>query len=535
MKFCNECGTKISESQKFCAACGATVKNEVATEKKKVPVNIEVGEKLVGEKLVEEKRSIIKEEKNRKVSENINEEKISIGNETNKVNKNKTERKLLNLKFNKVIIIPAIAIVVIIAGFISTKMYFSIKYSPDKLVDNFYNAIVNSDVELLKQMLYTNDEKLELDEASINSLITYFNESNLKLKDIMSSLKEDISMANRLSVKGSQILFNDKESFALTLDRKNVLFNKYIIMIKPMYINILAKAQDAKVFHNGQDTGVLVKDVKSDFGPVILGDVIYLSTTVDGNEEKTEEIKVNEYNIGMSLNFGDEDDSVIDSNITRGNTNIGSNVNSANLTDNIYIEKYKNIDYVIPNINNVEIVFKDLNSYTYEELFIARNELFGRHGYVFKSYPNLQKYFESKKWYKSNPSYSGELTGDVEKFNLGQLKSIEFLKMASEKYPTITREYVFSNSDTIELKKSDVIELNDWELIIARNEIFARYGLEFSTKELMNHFKTKSWFIIDSSVGNDVQLTSTERKNVETILEEEKKRIEIVINHDLGN
>ena len=95
-------------------------------------------------------------------------------------------------------------------------------------------------------------------------------------------------------------------------------------------------------------------------------------------------------------------------------------------------------------------------------------------------------------------------------------------------------DYVFANSDTVELTAGQVSSVNDWELIVARNEIFARYGLHFSTKELLEHFKGKSWFTIDSSVGNDVELNSIEYKNVTTILDEENRRIEKAANHDLG-
>lgn len=210
--------------------------------------------------------------------------------------------------------------------------------------------------------------------------------------------------------------------------------------------------------------------------------------------------------------------------------------NDDNLSEvaNYYIGKYKDRDYIISSSNSVELDFKSLNDYDAEELLIAKNEIFARYGYIFKSQPNLQLYFESKSWYKANPSYSGELLKEVEEYNLGMIKSLEFLKFARESNISITSSFVIPNSNTLEITSSEVSELNDWELVVARNEIFARYGLGFSTKELLQHFKERSWFVIDSSLGNDMALTAIENKNVATILEEEERRTELRLSYDLG-
>lgn len=201
---------------------------------------------------------------------------------------------------------------------------------------------------------------------------------------------------------------------------------------------------------------------------------------------------------------------------------------------NYYIDKYKDRDFIIPSSDSVELDFKALNDYNSEQLLIAKNELLARYGYIFNSQPNLQAYFESKSWYKANPNYSGELLKEVEEHNLGMIKSLEFLKFARESNTSITRSFVLPNSNTSEITISEIAELNDWELIVARNEIFARYGLAFSTKELLQHFKERSWFVIDSSLGNDMPLTAIENKNVTRILDEEKRRIELRFNNDLG-
>ena len=190
-------------------------------------------------------------------------------------------------------------------------------------------------------------------------------------------------------------------------------------------------------------------------------------------------------------------------------------------------------EYVISTSNTKEITFSELNDYTIDEIFIARNEMLARYGYSFTGKENLKKYFQSKSWYKENPEFDGILPSEIEALNFEMLGSIEYLKKAYEKAGDIKRDYVLESNNR-QLQSADKIsELTDWELIIARNEIYARYGLNFSTKEIKDHFLSKSWFKINNDVGNDLALTEIENKNLQLILNEEKKRMNIAFDHDL--
>ena len=64
-------------------------------------------------------------------------------------------------------------------------------------------------------------------------------------------------------------------------------------------------------------------------------------------------------------------------------------------------------------------------------------------------------------------------------------------------------EYVFYDSDTRYLTSSDLKGLSSWELKIARNEIYARYGYSFEDEELRRYFLNKSWYEEDSSINKD--------------------------------
>jgi len=80
-------------------------------------------------------------------------------------------------------------------------------------------------------------------------------------------------------------------------------------------------------------------------------------------------------------------------------------------------------EYIIPGSDSRYLTDSDLAGLTKEQLAIARNEIFARHGYIFM----VQKYvdyFSSKSWYKADPSYTGELS-DIEEYNVNLIKERE--------------------------------------------------------------------------------------------------------------
>ena len=59
-----------------------------------------------------------------------------------------------------------------------------------------------------------------------------------------------------------------------------------------------------------------------------------------------------------------------------------------------------------------------------EDLRVLRNEVYARHGRVFKD-AKLQKYFESQAWYKPNPDFKDDQLAEIEVKNLAKIKEAE--------------------------------------------------------------------------------------------------------------
>lgn len=85
-----------------------------------------------------------------------------------------------------------------------------------------------------------------------------------------------------------------------------------------------------------------------------------------------------------------------------------------------------NKDYIIENSNSAYLTKEDLKTLSKKQLSYARNEIFARHGYAFKS-QEYQEYFSSKKWYSIDESYDGNqnVLNEYEKANLKLIESLE--------------------------------------------------------------------------------------------------------------
>ena len=75
---------------------------------------------------------------------------------------------------------------------------------------------------------------------------------------------------------------------------------------------------------------------------------------------------------------------------------------------------------------------------------------------------------------------------------------------------------VLPTSNSAELTDADLSGLTAQELTYARNEIYARYGYVFDSKELNDYFATKSWYTVNSAATDD-SLSDLEKKNAEFI------------------
>ncbi|MCL4366847.1 YARHG domain-containing protein [Patescibacteria group bacterium] len=94
-------------------------------------------------------------------------------------------------------------------------------------------------------------------------------------------------------------------------------------------------------------------------------------------------------------------------------------------------------------------------------------------------------------------------------------------------------QFVLPFSNTRAVVEADLKDLTPWQLKVARNEIYARYGRAFVSQDLACYFAKQSWYK-ENPAYSDQSLSSLEIANVNFISSFEKKINSPLINHDSG-
>lgn len=92
------------------------------------------------------------------------------------------------------------------------------------------------------------------------------------------------------------------------------------------------------------------------------------------------------------------------------------------------IKEYKLQEYIFPDSDSKYLSEDEVRSVEADKLFIGRNEIFARHGYIFED-EGLKKYFGSTPWYQGttqgNQFSADAVFNDFEKKNVELIKKIE--------------------------------------------------------------------------------------------------------------
>lgn len=91
-----------------------------------------------------------------------------------------------------------------------------------------------------------------------------------------------------------------------------------------------------------------------------------------------------------------------------------------------------------------------------------------------------------------------------------------------------TADYVLPDSSSRYYSRSELEKLSLWELYLARNEIFARYGRGFKNQDLVDYFATRHWYqqryTPEQFDAMGTPLNDYEQKNTQLMLEIERDR-----------
>lgn len=183
--------------------------------------------------------------------------------------------------------------------------------------------------------------------------------------------------------------------------------------------------------------------------------------------------------------------------------------------------------YILPQSSQRLLTYVDIENFTKQDMMLARNEIFARHGRKFND-EDIRTYFEAQSWYNGTiapEDFSTSVLSAVEQQNIDFIKQYEdglngVSQQVGSSGSVITYNgYMIPQSSSRRLTYADIAGLSKWQLSIARNEIYARNGRMFSDPDIRAYFEAQSWYYgyIAPENFTTSMLSATEQYNVEFI------------------
>lgn len=174
-----------------------------------------------------------------------------------------------------------------------------------------------------------------------------------------------------------------------------------------------------------------------------------------------------------------------------------------------------------------ELTMADLIDKSTHDLMIMRNEIYARNGFIFYN-EELKSHFGMMRWYVGTtrtPNFTY-----IEQKNIMFIKSVEDARTSGSSQHSPTTSYqtsyagipgMFPQGSARELYIEELRDMSDHDLLIMRNEIYARNGFIFYNAELKAHFGAQSWY---NGYTREPSFTYIEQKNIMLIKSVEDAR-----------
>ena len=158
---------------------------------------------------------------------------------------------------------------------------------------------------------------------------------------------------------------------------------------------------------------------------------------------------------------------------------------------------------------NKAITEQMLSGLSLHELRLLRNEVYARHGRMFRA-EWLQQYFFFQPWYNPDENFKDETLSGNDKLNVETIV----------KYENKIHQELSTKPITQAVLEGLFIE----DASQMRHEIYARHGKMFKEAWLQKYFSSFDWYKADPNF-TDSALTDVEKKNIATIAAYEKRAV----------
>ncbi|MGH1327352.1 TcaA 3rd/4th domain-containing protein [Bacillus pretiosus] len=363
--------------------------------------------------------------------------------------------------------------VVVIVGLF---LYGSSYYKQAAQVERIITIVQERDGEQLAKIVTADDPLVIVTRESLMPLFSYIKEN----PSYVNELKEQLRIGEK---QGNGI---EKADFSLTKDGKYFfLFDRYKLKAKTYYTTLLSNEKGTSLKMNGKEIDKTDdKKFEKQYGPFLPGTQVFQAEYKNdyvklSREEKVVLMKQGQNNVTIDLTLQGQYITV-QTNVpgatlyvnqkpvtaltgeeimwgpvaTDGSTTIYLERNGENGRETTKVEtvtllssynlpfekksvektvvynvtpppmpRYVYNGFIFPDSDIRKLTSTDLTYLSKEQLKIARNEIYARHGHMFQT-KDMQAYFSKQSWYRENPYFTGKLT-DIETYNIELIKSRE--------------------------------------------------------------------------------------------------------------
>ncbi|PID23608.1 YARHG domain-containing protein [Sporosarcina sp. P7] len=319
--------------------------------------------------------------------------------------------------------IPLYPIVLLVIVLVAISSYYAMetKYGRKATTEHFISALIEQDQDTLHEMIMPKDSRISINAESIQALLTLVEKNPSIVQVIETNLKAK----------------TDNGMFSMHVTGKRFgLFPHYTINPAGYILKVKSIGEETVLSIHDTEIGYIKKsNEQAEFGPYMAGIYPIKMTTTLQDESVREEIQANVFGAKQSVHlaFDSIKELAIETNVETDNDLpvVQNDVVKEEPVETVIVKEVikevpasgSNDHFIISYSGDVFLDKSDLKGLSKEELRLARNEIYARHGYVFKS-KELQNYFGSQSWYEPNPSFDGKMT-KWEKHNIELIQSLE--------------------------------------------------------------------------------------------------------------
>lgn len=320
----------------------------------------------------------------------------------------------------KTLLSPIVLIVVVLVA-ITSYYLMENKYGRHAITEQFISALIEQDQDALHELIVPKDSRISIDGESIQALLTLVEKNPSIVQVIENNLQEK----------------TDDGMFSMRVAGKRFgLFSRYTINPAGYILKVKSIGEETVLSIHDTEMGYIKKSKEqAEFGPYMAGIYPIKMTTTLNDESVREEIQANVFGAKQSvhLTFDSIKELAVATNVETDNDLpvVQNDVPKEEPVETVIVKEVikevpagdSNENFIISYSGDVFLDESDLKGLSKDDLRLARNEIYARHGYVFQS-KELQNYFGSQSWYEPNPSFDGKMT-KWEKHNIELIKSLE--------------------------------------------------------------------------------------------------------------